>query len=203
MRYHKIVVGVDQSYKRTGIAIMADHELMRAEGLNLEKVKSNTEKRKIVKERVKSIVKHALGLIKDDGEVICLVERIRLVSSGFLSVDYIKSIAALNAAIVDVCAELGVSVFSVDTRAWKSQIVGTAKPEENIFGVDPKKWPTVNWCLESGYGAYLLEEVGGRKVKGTFMDGDTKYQWNDDIADAIGIASYGFFGKLDLLQKET
>jgi hypothetical protein len=77
------------------------------------------------------------------------------------------SFGALTATIVDTAYEYGIKVYSVDTRSWKAQIVGTSK---GIKGDDPKakKIPTMRFVKKLGF------EV------------------DDDAADSGCIALYGF-----------
>ena len=142
--------------------------------------------------------------MKKAKNVICVIERIRLQSKGFLNIDYIKSIGALNATIVDVMNEFGVKVYSVDTRCWKSQVVGTSKPEENIYGVKFEKWPTVKWCILKGFESSILIDItGSRKTRGTYTDTyGKKYMYNDDAADSAAISMFYFVGDKSKLKEE-
>jgi len=70
-------------------------------------------------------------------EALVVCERIRTFSMGknknggkplqFMNIGYIKATGALIATIVDVAYQFGVKVYSVDTRSWKAQVVGTTK----------------------------------------------------------------------------
>ena len=188
--YNNIVIGIDQSYNNTGISISADGVLKVVKSLDLSKYNSNSDKR--------------MALKKKANKIICVIERIRLQSKGFLNIDYIKSIGALNATVVDVMNEFGVKVYSVDTRCWKSQVVGTSKPEENIYGVKFEKWPTVKWCISKGFrDSILIDVTGSRKVRGTFTDTyGKKYMYNDDAADSAAISMFYFVGDRDKLKEE-
>lgn len=198
-KYDKIVIGIDQSYKNCGITVAADGQIKKVTSLPLERFKSNSERRAALRDRLDKI----LGSIMPKGRVvICIIERIRLHSQGFLNIDYIKSIGALNSIIVDVCFSYDVPVFSVDTRCWKSQVIGTSKPCENAFGVPPEKWPTVKWVIEKGFESCILMEIFGRKTKGTFVKNEQKFMYNNDAADSAGIAMFGFIGDPSKLQKE-
>lgn len=198
-KYKKVVVGIDQSYSNTGISIAADGELRKVRSLQLSEYGTNSEKRR-------ALSKTLDGLLRSVGpkaqEVVCIIERIRLHSQGFLNIDYIKSIGALNSVIVDVCSLHGVEVFSVDTRCWKSQVIGTSKPASNKFGVPEEKWPTVRWLLKQGWEDSILIPVEGRKMKGTFVKGGKRYMYNNDAADSAGIAMFGFVGDPDKLKEE-
>ena len=193
-----MVIGIDQSYTRTGISIAADNQLLKASYITFEPSECHSEKRYKVTNKLTHIIK--LNLCKAT-KLVVIVERIRQFSSGNLSMDYIKSTGALIGAIVDACRPLGVSVYSVDTRAWKSAVVGTSTPLANSYDVDPKKWPTVKW-FKKNYGEEpLLHALSNRcKNYSKLIDG-VKYEYVDDCSDSAGIALYGFVQKR-ILHKE-
>ena len=197
--YKKVVVGIDQSYKNTGISIAADGKLKKVKSIQLDKYKSNSEKRRALANTLDGLLKVVCPKAK---EVVCIIERIRLQSKGFLNMDYIKSIGALNSIIVDSCYKHNVPVYSVDTRCWKSQVVGTSKGMPNKYGVPEEKWPTVKWLLKQGWEQSILIPVEGKKTKGTFVKYGKKYMYNNDAADSAGIAMFGFIGEKDKLKEE-
>jgi hypothetical protein len=199
--YNTIVIGIDQSYNNTGISISADGVLKVVKSLDLSKYNSNSEKRMALKKKLRAITNLQM---KKANNIICVIERIRLQSKGFLNIDYIKSIGALNAVIVDVMNEFGVKVYSVDTRCWKSQVVGTSKPEENIYGVKFEKWPTVKWCILKGFeDSILINVTGSRKTRGTYTDTyGNKYMYDNDAADSAAISMFYFVGDKNKLKEE-
>ena len=198
-KYDKVVIGIDQSYKNTGISIAADGELKKVRSLQLNDLKSNSDRRRALKNTLDGLLSSVAPKGK---EVVCIIERIRLRSQGFLNIDYIKSIGALNSLIVDVCHEYNIPVYSVDTRCWKAQVIGTSKPLANKYGVPDEKWPTVKWVIGKGFRKDILIEITGRKTKGTFVHKGKKYMYNDDAADSAGIAMFGFLGDPDKLAEE-
>lgn len=190
----KIIIGIDQSYKNTGISIAFDNQIKQISNLKLSDYKNNSERRKALKQKLDvAFNKFSQLAYNNNYDIIIIIERIRLTSDGFLNIDYIKSIGALNALIVDVAYKYHIDVYSVDTRAWKSAIVGTSKPKENQFGIDPKKWPTLCYLIKEGYENNLLRPVSNRKNKGIvkIIEGQ-KYTYDDDAADSACIALYGF-----------
>ena len=199
--YKQIVIGVDQSYKNTGISIIADGVLRDIKSIRLEKYKANSKKRYVIRSHIKKLLelstKRALS-------VICIVERARIHGgpNSFINIDAIKAIGALTATIVDVCAMYDVPVFSVDTRCWKSQVIGTSKGSPNKYGVPQEKWPTVKWCIGLGFEDKILVPVPSRKTKGTFVRNGQKYQYNDDAADSAGIAMFYVVGDRNKLKEE-
>lgn len=187
--YDKIVIGFDQSYTNTGIAIAADGQLKHITHADLSQFRCKSEKRDYLMGRA---AKACSICIPRAAVVLVVMERIRLFSRGVISQAYIQSMGALNAVIIDVCASYGVPVYSVDTRAWKAAVVGTTKKEENDFGVPPEKWPCVRWVIGQGFEASILRPIAGRRTKGTFVVDGSRYAYDNDAADAAGIAMAGF-----------
>ena len=172
-----ICVGIDQSYEDTGITINYDNgKKIKAYHIKFDKktYKSKTEiRKKLSKEVSDAIIKY-----KNKHNIVIVVERIRQFSGGFLSMNYIKSIAGLITSIVDVAYENNVEVFSVDTRNWKKQIIGTTKPMKNKEKINPKKYPTILWCINNGYKDFIYDKNTNK--------------YNDNIADSIAI-SFSYF----------
>lgn len=193
-----IVIGIDQSYKDTGITIACDGKVKAVISIPLHKLKTNTERRNAVWVELVSYLDYCI-IRAEKVEVI--VERIRLMSAGVLSMDYIKSMSALISVIVDTAAEYNVPVYSVDTRAWKTAIVGTAKEKQNKYGLDPKKWPTILWCIKNGYKDEIIEYDVGKRKKGILEKDGVRYTYNDNKADSIGIALYGFVKDRKLVEE--
>lgn len=206
-KMHVIVIGIDQSYKDTGISIWFDGKLKQATDCFTQNLDNNTIKRKALRAKLLNILgklyakKLAYDSVNEKCEIICIIERIRLQSQGFINIDYIKAIGALNAMIVDTANQYNVPVYSVDTRAWKSASVGTSKEKANKYGFDPKKWPTILWCIKQGYKEKIKADAG-RKKKGIIEKDGEKYTYNDNIADSIGIGKFYFVGNHDLLKEE-
>lgn len=198
-KYKQVVIGVDQSYSNTGISIAADGKLIKIRSLQLNGYKTNSDKRRALANTFDGLLRAVCPKAR---EVVCIIERIRLRSQGFLNIDYIKSIGALNSIIVDKCTEYGIKVYSVDTRCWKAQVIGTSKPCPNKYGVPEEKWPTVRWLLKQGWEDSILIPVEGRKTKGTFTRDGQKYMYNNDAADSAGIAMFGFKGDKTKLKEE-
>ena len=184
----KCIIGIDQSYKNTGISVASQKGLEYISSIQLYKLTSNAEKRSEVASRLSDVIEQ---YSKNYTIEKVIVERIRLQSQGFINIDYIKSIGALNATIVDTANKYDIPVYSVDTRAWKSKIVGTCKPKENKYGVDPHKWPTLLFVKSLGFTSDILVPTGKKKT-GIIEIKGKKYAFNDDAADSACIALYGF-----------
>lgn len=170
---NKIIVGIDQSYTNTGIAIVTgtsveDAKIISCFELNFkkQKVKSKTEIRKLMTTAIQIVCEQ----YKPD-LIIC--ERIRLFSQRFISQNYIKATAALIANIVDACYPA--KVYSVDTSSWKARVCGHKKGQKA-----GDKDVSVKYILNR-FGCYFC----------------------DDVADAICIAISGMnFDKYPKLFKE-
>ena len=190
--YKKLVIGIDQSYTRTGISLAGDGKLLKVSYIPFEPSECHSEKRKKVSHKLSHIIQ--MNQHKAS-QLVVIVERIRQFSGGTLSMDYIKSTGALIGCIVDTAAEYDIPVYSADTRSWKSQVVGTSVPKANSFKVDPKKWPTIEYLLRRRSDVResdILVPVGKRSKKFAKKLGGTKYCYNDDAADSACIALYGF-----------
>lgn len=202
MNKDKVVIGIDQSYKNTGLTIAINGEVFRVYNVKLETLPNNSERRSELKERLVPVVKELLRSYEPIN-IICIIERIRLQSKGFLSIDYIKSMGALNALIVDIMYRYHINTFSVDTRAWKSAVVGTSKPQENKYGIAPEKYPTIFWNVKNGRKKFIVDYCVGKKTKGVIEKNGQRYMYDDDRSDSIGIALYGFLPKkLQKLEQE-
>lgn len=200
------VIGIDQSYTRTGITVLKDKQIYRMKSLEFKECKNNTEKRLELYTYIEMLLKRPLKKYVEQKKVKIITERIRLRSQGFLSEAYIKSTGALIATIIDVANIYDVPVYSVDTRSWKSQIVGSSKPLENRYGINPEKYRTILYLKQKGLLKFITEPYEGRGTKGIIsinIDGTkTPCKINDDLADSYCIALYGYLPKSKQKLKE-
>lgn len=197
----KIVIGIDQSYARTGITILEDKKILKMHSVNFDGCKTNTEKREHLKNYLDSLFDNY-----NLNDVTVITERIRLRSQGFLSEAYIKSTGALIATIIDTFETYDIPVYSVDTRSWKSQIVGNSKPLDNPYGINKEKYRTILYLRDKGLLKYIAEPYKGRGEKGVIkvkIDGKrVPCKINDDLADSYCIAMYGFLPEKQQKLKE-
>ena len=209
MAKHDYVIGVDQSYTRTGITILKDKEVVEMYSLEYEHCKNNSEKRTALEN-----ILHEMVLDHNIVNPLVITERIRLRSQGFLSEAYIKATGALIATIIDFFHYYNeIPVYSVDTRSWKSQIIGNSKPLDNPYGINPEKYRTILYMRDKGLLHHIAEEYKGKGKKGviwanrTLTDGKkekVRIRVNDDLADSYCIALYGFLPKnKQKLKEET
>jgi len=155
-----LVLGIDQSYKNIGFSVANKGKLIRCKSYNLKKYKTKTEKRIRVQKILRKHIDHF------NPELI-IVERVRMFSQGFVNYKAIASMGALVACIVDEAFPL--KVYSVDTRSWKSKILGKANTSK-----ENKK------------------EVKGEKIEAKIFINNLGFiEVDDDAADSGCIALYG------------
>lgn len=197
----EIVIGIDQSYTRTGITVLKNKQIHIMKSLDFKGCRNNTEKRELLSDILDSLINEA-----GSDNIKIITERIRLRSQGFLSEAYIKSTGALIATIIDVADTYDIPVYSVDTRSWKSQIVGNSKPLDNKYGINPEKYRTILHLKQKGLLRFIIEPYKGRATKGIVnvnIDGTkTPCKINDDLADSYCIAMYGYLPKSKQKLKE-
>lgn len=182
----EVWVGIDQSYTDTGIAVVCEGKVRYAGSIKFGKVTKHV-KRKIIRQKLSSIVTSLKGKYK----VSVCIEAIRLFSGKqpHISTNYIFSACALVGAIVDVCSDLGVEVYWVETRSWKKDVLGSCKPSgKTLSGVkDTNKVDAIDYVIGLGMKDSISYVVNHGKNKG-----ETRY--NDNVADAVCIAICGSNG---------
>lgn len=183
----KCVIGIDQSYTRTGLTISVDNQIKKITSISFKYIKTKSGKRMKLFDFVSKAVKTCVEKYGKDN-VVVIFERIRLYSdTTVLSPAYIKAESALCAVIVDAAYQFEVEAWSVDTRSWKSRILGSSKPLAITFnGVkDPQKIAAVKFIISKGF----EESISCKKGRGTFVS------YNDDAADSACISLYGFINE--------
>lgn len=194
-----IVIGIDQSYQCCGISIIINSKIKKIDSLDLSEYNNKTLKRLTLQNHLCEI----LDVVHNKGNVICVIERIRQFSQGFININYIKGIGALNATIVDTCYNYNVPVYSVDTRAWKAAVIGSSKPKENKWNTPPEKWPMIEWLIERGHEESLLIPIQNpHRTKNVFEKYDGRWIYNNDAADSVGIGLFWFLGDKSKLNQE-
>lgn len=210
MKEYDCVIGIDQSYTRTGITILKNKKVVEMFSLKYEGCKNSSEKRTALENTLhEMLIEHGIKC------PLVITERIRLRSQGFLSESYIKSTGALIAVIIDFFYYFNeIPVYSVDTRSWKSQIVGSSKPLDNPYGINPEKYRTICYLRDRGLLKYIAEKYEGRGKKGIIdvkmkvIEGGKERtkkvpcEINDDLADSYCIAMYGYLPKTKQKLKE-
>lgn len=156
--YVKVSIALDTSYTRTGMAVSYKSEIENIRSIGFKGKRSWTEKRLAVADALRK------WIIKYKPDVI-IVERTRQFSAGFMSINAMKAQITMTAVVVDTAFGFNIPVYSVDTRSWKAQIVGTSKPKNG-----DKKLPTKEFVEALGW------DIGK----------------NDDAADAACMSLYAF-----------
>lgn len=207
-----IVIGIDESYTRTGVTILEDKKILCMKSINFEDCKTNVDKRRHLDMYFRQQIKRLRKQNKDD--ITIIVERIRLRSQGFLSEAYIKATGALLSVIIAIGQDYDIPVYSVDTRSWKAEIVGDSKPLQNPYEINPEKYRTILYMRDKGLLKYIVEEYKGKGKKGIInvkmdvVEGNRKVRKkvpckiNDDLADSYCIALYGYLPKSKQKLKE-
>lgn len=169
--YDVVSIGIDQSYARTGISIACDGSLKKVTSIDFKKYKNNTEKRNKLEAVLHNIISKNKCKAK---KIIIICERIRLYSQGFINQSYLMSTGALIAKIIDVGYIYKIPVYSVDTRSWKSQVIGSSKAASG-----DQKLATIKYVNSLGFDV-------------SYRDGKGIRRFDDDAADSGCIALYAF-----------
>ena len=198
-KYKLSCVGIDQSYKRTGISVSCDGTLKLVRSYDLHKM-SKHDTRAMIAKQADAAVKSALSKSE---HVVVLLERIRLFSQQFISMPYILSMGMMNGAVYDNLAynfkdymKSGkLEIMTVETRAWKKAVVGTTKGAANDYGVPENKWPSVMW-LSDNYpqfeSSFLHKSKSKKKTKSNFEIDGCFYEYDDDAVDSACISLFPF-----------
>lgn len=191
----KIVIGIDQSYTRTGITVLKNKKILRMYSEDFKGCEDNYGKRIRIRSVIESILNKLLSKYKPT-EIKCIIERVRTFSGGHMSTQYLITTGGLIVTILDVFTKYDIKVYSVDTKAWKNAIVGDSKPVENKYGVNPNKYKTILYLRSKGLLKHIVEPYTGKGKQGVInikINGEkTPCKINDDLADSYCIAMYGF-----------
>jgi len=189
-----LIIGIDQSYTNFGIAIIYSKENIDAKSIDLSKFQNKIEKRLAVREALENMLfTFANKYFANKYNVKIIFERIRTFSvqaggsQGFgLKPHYMIDTGKMIGTIIDIAYRYNVKCYSVDTRSWKSQVVGTTK---SYLG--DNKYYTVQYvqnelkidCRRSSSSGEVLKYIRGKNAG--------KIKYDDDKADAICIGLYG------------
>lgn len=185
----KAIIGIDQSYTDTGIAIAVNGVIQTAFSVYLKGCKHDTERRMILQKRLVDCINFCE---KHNYDPDVYFEQIRI-SGQQTTFNYIVRAGSMVATIVDTCYQYNADCYSVTPNAWKTSILGSTKSKVIGMGVDPKKALMYEYCVKKGYDKYVLQPANKRTRNYIKLDIDnqTKLKYNDNIGDSIGIALYG------------
>ena len=182
------VIGLDQSYSRCGISIAVEGKLKKVSSIKFKNCHSKSDKRRELQRVLRKAIQSCLKNF-DPKDIIVICERLRLFSTNggnsTIRPNVIKPAAAMISYIVDTADEFGIEVWSVDTRAWKSEVLGDSRPVfEPIEGVsNPQKFGSVRKVIDLGFRESLEIKRGNGRGSTVTLD--------DDAADSACIALYG------------
>lgn len=198
-KYKLSCVGIDQSYKRTGISVSCDGTLKLVRSFDLHKMSKHDARSKVARQADSAV----MSALSKSEHVVVLLERIRLFSQQFISMPYILSMGMMNGAVYDNIAyhfedemKSGkLEVMTVETRAWKKAVVGTTKGAANDYGVPENKWPSVMW-LSDRYpqfeDSFMHKSKSKKKTKSNFEIDGSFYEYDDDAVDSACISLFPF-----------
>jgi hypothetical protein len=92
----------------------------------------------------------------------------------------IEGMGRVAACGEDVTAAAVGQVYSVDTRSWKSKIVGSSKARTTKDGKRDAKGDTIKYVQTLGFDLFIRTDRNGNDI------------YDDDAADSACIALYGF-----------
>lgn len=209
---YDVIIGIDQSYDCTGIAVISDLStgFPRVEDTAKLYLKNECDTPAEARYMLRSALECMISSLAEENTFqgtkgICVIyERVRLFTAGHIAEEYIKNMSMMVGMIEDLCWQLDIDCYSVDTRAWKSKVVGTTKPLENDKFVDPKKYPTIKYVEEE---LGIVEDIrdilpDDTRKRNYLVDNGIKYVYNDNVADAICIGLYGYIKKRKLRKEE-
>lgn len=198
-KYKLSCVGIDQSYKRTGISVSCDGTLKLVRSYDLHKMSKHDARQKVARQADSAV----MSALSKSEHVVVLLERIRLFSQQFISMPYILSMGMMNGAVYDNLVynfkdemKSGkLEIMTVETRAWKKAVVGTTKGAANDYGVPENKWPSVMW-LSNNYpqfeDSFLHKSKSKKKTKSNFEIDGSFYEYDDDAVDSACISLFPF-----------
>lgn len=204
----KVIIGIDQSYTDTGIAITTKGVVRNAFSVPLSGYSSETEKRMALKENLIKVIDKCIDNCYNEIEIY--IEQVRI-NKGKTTFDYLKRAGAMEALIIDIVymhkyirAHEHIKLYSVSTNAWKSKILGGRQAIKNSSGIDQAKYATFQFLTQrKKLSKYVLQKASKQTRNYVYKDDDgNKWKYNDNIGDAICIALYGYINEKDTTRKE-
>lgn len=200
-------LGIDESYANSGIAItvgnpFGEYKTIDCINLNGKTCQSKNDYRVEMLSTISQLITKHEKVFKESTYKLCLVERIRQFSKGFINMDYIKNMGALIAYIVEAANQYNLNTYSVDTRCWKNTVIGNCQPMINSYNITPEKYPTIEYVIKHDMRQFIfselsemqgVKELNKKHPKNVFKSATYKYiHVDDDKADAICISRFAF-----------
>jgi len=128
------VLGVDLGTRHFALCIMDEKGICHTEELNMSKVKSHKERRKMVWKLLNEMDTN-YSIVKPD---IVVLEKIILFHKSHINVDTIKRLGGLSYLVID--HYFSIDSYEVPVQSWKSAVLGSAraKKEDSIKYVESK-----------------------------------------------------------------
>lgn len=188
------IIGIDQSYTDTGIAIAVGGKILAAISLSFDKIDYDTEKRILLKNKLH----HAINLCYNNGyKPIVYFEQVRI-NKNQTTFNYMKRAGAMESVIIDLCYSEKLECRSVSSNSWKAKVLGSRKKIENEKGIAPEKYIAYEYTHKLGLDKFTLQPCSNRTENYLLIDKrGTKLKYNDNIGDAICISLYGCLPQKD------
>lgn len=182
------IIGIDQSYTDTGIAIAVRGEILAAISLPFANTDHDTKRRNLLRKRILD----AITLChKHDYYPVVYYEQVRI-NKNQSTFKFVKRSGAMESVIIDLCYDCNITCRSVSTNSWKAKVLGTRDKIKNNKGIAPEKYVAYRHTHKLGLDKYTLEPCSNRTKRYVKkLDDGTKIKYNDNIGDAICIALYG------------
>lgn len=188
---HRIVIGVDASYSCTGVSAIIDRSFKHIGSIDYSSCSNHTEIRRETNWYITELIKKC-DYNHQNADCVVVVERPRVKKGKIINESFLRNMGGMLYGIVDSVKPLGVNTYTVDARAWKADIVGTCKPQQNKYGIDPNKYPTIRYINDLGYLKEIIYPYDGKGKKGVLTFYGKRYKVNDNAADSACIALYGY-----------
>ena len=168
----KLVIGIDQSYADTGIAISVDGELKSLSHYAFKGFTTKADKRIYLAAKIAKLCRR----FQDCYDVVIVVENIRLFSGQDVHISraYISAAYAMLGSLVDMAVQIGVSIYCIETKSWKKAVLGSSKNSSERFeGVkDQKKVESVKYIINAGFKRQITSQTRSGKIKYNYKMAD-------------------------------
>jgi len=115
------ILGVDLGTRHFALCIMNEEGICHTEELDMSKIKSHKERRKMVWELLNEM-DCDYSIVKPD---MVVLEKIILFHKSHINVDTIKRLGGLSYLVID--HYYGVDSYEVPVQSWKTSVLGSAR----------------------------------------------------------------------------
>lgn len=189
----RCVIGIDQSYTCTGVAVAVGGQIKGTKAIEYEKGMDDIEKRFNTKAALLKTYYACRnrGFVQFD----IMYEKPRI-SAGRTPFEFIKRSGAMEAEILETFwvfrKQCDIAIYAVPTQVWKKEVIGTSKPDDSRPNFDPQKVPTYEWLVANVPPRFYMTRTDNIRLKHNIVqiNDDTRFLYNDNIGDAIGMSLY-------------